>query len=320
MIANIEAQSNRVYERERAAAHLDFHEALQGLGKLTVARAICRLPMPATPACAGHTSESFQAPASLFERILLALFERRARAFQHSLIAANIPASEAILLLANNYEETFHEIYVARTNEFAQQAGFYADKEIPPIYLDLIGYNARTATSKLFSQLEREILDRAMTFGERGVNDGEPTLACFAEAPPLFSVSERGPTLSPPVTRADEGTPEKASTSVSDAHAIALAVPSKPADVIESEPSNEPDLPAKQPRHLRKRAEPHPNPESLFGTRARQTFAIATQATGVRRRRVHDLIEEGKLDATGKGSARRITTASLRAYLGLTPK
>jgi hypothetical protein len=68
------------------------------------------------------------------------------------------------------------------------------------------------------------------------------------------------------------------------------------------------------------RREPHPNPETLFGTRAVQTFRIASDALGLTRRRLTDLIEEGRLEAIGVGPARRIVTASLRKYLGLPPK
>jgi hypothetical protein len=64
-----------------------------------------------------------------------------------------------------------------------------------------------------------------------------------------------------------------------------------------------------------KRQEPHPNPGSLFGRRQLQTFTTASTALGLSRRRLADLIDDGRLEAVGKGPARRITTKSLREYL-----
>jgi excisionase family DNA binding protein len=55
----------------------------------------------------------------------------------------------------------------------------------------------------------------------------------------------------------------------------------------------------------------------LFGARETQTYSTASTALGVGKRRIAQLVQQGKLTAVGLASARRISSRSLRDYLNL---
>jgi hypothetical protein len=162
------ADAKCAYERERTAAYRDFYQELKAIGKLAVTQAISHKPFREAVADIGKPpSESSPAPPSPFERVLFGLYERILIAYKQSLVDAHLPTSTIIRRLTQCAESTYQEIYIARIEEFAQRAGFCAEKAFPEFYLRLMPENARGQTSTLFRQLEDEVL---------AIEKEEPTL------------------------------------------------------------------------------------------------------------------------------------------------
>jgi hypothetical protein len=129
------------FELDRAAAYRDFYRELEALGRLSVAEAIGSKPP--------YQSRFERACWHLCERIIVAGYKR--------LTEAGTPESVLIRSLAEHTEYSFDEIYMARLSEFAERASLHTFGPLD-IFLALVPMNARQRTSKLFRQLEDEIL------------------------------------------------------------------------------------------------------------------------------------------------------------------
>lgn len=159
------------YELARAEAYRDFYNQLKDVGQLTPAKASSDKPFCETTADIGRPpSAPSPEPQSPFARVLFRLYEQIMRAYKRSLENAGLPASIVVKRLAKHAESTYEEIYVARLEEFAQRAGFYANKALPPFYLGLLPANARGHTSRHFRQLEDDVL--AATVAGRTISEG----------------------------------------------------------------------------------------------------------------------------------------------------
>ena len=161
MTSKAATDAKRVYEQERAAAYRDFFQELEGVGKLPLAQAISH--KPAVAEIGKPPSESSAPSLPPFERVLFNLYERIVTAYKRSLVDAGLQTSTVVRRLARHVESTYQEIYLARTEEFAQQAGFYANKAFPEFYLRLLRANASGHRSKVFRRLEDEVLARETT-------------------------------------------------------------------------------------------------------------------------------------------------------------
>jgi hypothetical protein len=191
MKSKAEADAKRVYERERAAAYRDFYRELETVGKLSVAQAVSHKPFSKVIAEIGKLpSDSLHAPPSPFERALFGLYERIIVAYKRSLMDAQLPTSIVILRLYRHGETTFQEIYLARIEEFAQRAGFYAEKAFPDYEFRLWTENARGHTVRLLRQFEDEILamEESSSVADETIRSGfgapHPENATGLDAPP----------------------------------------------------------------------------------------------------------------------------------------
>jgi hypothetical protein len=166
MKSESERRAMRVYQHERAAAYLDFYQELERVAKLTRVHAIILAsPLPGATQIDNLISDSSGVSRSRFERALFALYERLIFAHKKFLLDADLATSTVIRRLEKQVESMYRGIYWEKIEVFAQRAGFHADKAFPEPYLRLLAVNARGSTSRLFSQLEDEILAREVTSG-----------------------------------------------------------------------------------------------------------------------------------------------------------
>jgi hypothetical protein len=141
----------RNYETARSHAYREFCEELNVNGKMS--------PMKASAHCSAKDAlanidkprpEPLPEPPSWFERALFNLYKNILTAYKQYLVNAAVRPSKAVRLLAERANATYHEIDIARLEEFAQQrAGFYGQTALPEIVLYLIPENARGHTSRL---------------------------------------------------------------------------------------------------------------------------------------------------------------------------
>jgi hypothetical protein len=151
-------EQNEQFCAEYKHAYRDFFKYIESLGRVSPSETY--LNKSHSPARSEVTKplQALRGLASLFERFSFQLYARLLRARKESLVAAQLSGPIIVRRLAEDAELVFHEIYIARLEEFAERAGFCGNRTLPDFYLLLIPMNARGHTSKLFRELENEIL------------------------------------------------------------------------------------------------------------------------------------------------------------------
>lgn len=161
----VSAKAKAVRERTWASVYQTFYRELQEVGKLTPVQAVSHMPFDDTLARMGCGLASFSQPAAMapLEDILFRLAKSLILADKQMMEDSDFPPSVAVSRLETFAARIFHEVYHTKIREFAERAGFYAEKSIPEAVLRLLPLNARAKIVDLVQEQEAHILAKAAT-------------------------------------------------------------------------------------------------------------------------------------------------------------